>query len=150
MFRPENDGFQYATLENNGFWPDLALDEFQRQRSIPPSIDQETIKQALLTSVTAINDELQGVATEKQKKGYATAQDVPGVRMGADNSLVAQYKKAVFARAKADLMGEFAAVSRRDENTNQDAPQTKASLLAEASFVLRSMKGKKRVGINLI
>lgn len=47
-------------------------------------------------------------------------------------------------------MGEFAAVSRRDDNTNQDAPQTKASLLAEAAVVLRGIKGRGRVGVHLV
>jgi hypothetical protein len=150
MFRPGDDGFQKATLTNDGFWPDLALDEFQRQRSIPPTIHQTTVIQAMLAAVAEINPSLAEFVSQQKRKGYATAKAVPGPVMDGDNTLTAQYKKAVYARAKADLMGEFAAISRREDNTNQDAPQTKASLLAEAAVVLRGIKGRRRVGVHLI
>ncbi|ALX92727.1 head completion protein [Serratia fonticola] len=150
MFRPGDDGFQKATLTNDGFWPDLALDDFQRQRSIPPTINQATVIQAMLAAVAEINPSLSDFVSLQQRKGYATAKDVPGPEMDGENALTAQYKKAVYARTKADLMGEFAAVSRREDNTNQDAPQTKASLLAEAAVVIRSIKGLKRVGVRLV
>ncbi|MFB9087287.1 head completion/stabilization protein [Erwinia tracheiphila] len=137
-------------LTNDGFWPDLALDEFQRQRSIPPTIHQDTVKQALLAAVAEINPTLAAFVSRQQRKGYGSASDLPGPQMDGDNAVMAQYKKAVYARAKADLLGEFAAVSRREDNTNQDAPQTKASLLAEAALVLRNLKGRGRVGVHLI
>ncbi|MDQ9126923.1 head completion/stabilization protein [Serratia fonticola] len=150
MFRPGDNGFQKSTLTNDGFWPDLQLDDFQRQRQIPPSIDAGTVSQAMLTAVAEVNPSLAAFAAQQQRKGHATAAAVPGPVMDGENALTAQYKKAVYARAKADLMGEFAAISRREDNTNQDAPQTKASLLAEAAFVIRAIKGRKRVGVHLV
>ncbi|HFV9291865.1 TPA: head completion/stabilization protein [Serratia fonticola] len=150
MFRPGDNGFQKSTLTNDGFWPDLQLADFQRQRQIPPSIDAGTVSQAMLTAVAEANRSLAAFAAQQQRKGYATAADVPGPVMDGENALTAQYKKAVYARAKADLMGEFAAISRREDNTNQDAPQTKATLLAEAAFVIRAIKGRKRVGVHLV
>lgn len=150
MLRPGNDGYQQATLKNDGFWPDLELEDFQRERSIPPDINHRTVSDALLTAVAEVNESLQAFAASKQKAGYATAGDVPGPQTREGNALTARYKKAVFARAKADLMGEFASISRRNDNTNQDAPQTKASLLAEAAVVLRGIKGLGRVGVHLV
>nr|WP_279509626.1 head completion/stabilization protein [Klebsiella variicola] len=150
MLRPGNNGYQQATLTNDGFWPDLELEDFQRQRSIPPDICHETITQALLAATVEINAALTAYVTQQTARGYATAAAVPGPVMGNETFLTAQYKKAVFARAKADLLGEFAAISRREDNTNQDAPQTRASLLAEAAYVLRSIKGLKRVGVRLV
>ncbi|PVZ87913.1 head completion protein [Serratia sp. S1B] len=150
MFRPGDDGFEKATLTNDAFWPDLALDEFQRQRSIPPTINQATVIQALLAAVAEINPSLCDFVSQQKRKGYANAKAVPGPMMEGDNALTAQYKKAVYARAKADLMGEFAAISRREDNTNQDAPQTRASLLAEAAVAIRCIKGRKRVGVHLV
>ncbi|AVY99403.1 head completion protein [Lelliottia sp. WB101] len=150
MFRPGNDGYQQATLTNDGFWPDLELEDFQRARSIPPDISHHTVSQAMLTAVGEINESLEAFAASKQRAGYQTAAAVPGPSMKGESVLLARYKKAVYARAKADLMGEFAAISRREENTNQDAPQTKASLLAEAAVALRGIKGLGRVGVHLI
>ena len=150
MFRPGDNGFQKSTLTNDGFWPDRARDEFQRERSIPPTINEKTVVQAMLAAVAEINTSLASFTTQQKSKGYMTASAVPGPKMEGENALTAQYKKAVYARTKADLMGEFAAVSRREDNTNQDAPQTKASLLAEAAVVLRGIKGRGRVGVRLV
>ncbi|AJJ58965.1 head completion/stabilization protein [Yersinia pseudotuberculosis] len=150
MFRPGDNGFQEATLTNDGFWPDLALSEFQRQRSIPPTIHETTVTQALLAAVAEINGSLADFVRTQKNKGYTAAAEVPGPVMEGENALTAQYKKAVYARAKADLLGEFASVSRREDNTNQDAPQTKAGLLSEAAFALRCIKGLKRVGVRLV
>lgn len=150
MLRPGNNGYQAATLQNTEFWPDLELEDFQRQRSIPPDINHETVAGALLTAVSEINASLLAFVSKQQRAGYATAAAVPGAKIEGVNELTALYIRAVHARAKADLMGEFAAISRQKENTNQDAPQTKASLLAEAAVAIRLIKGLKRVGVHLI
>lgn len=150
MFRPGNNGYQQGTLTNDGFWPDLDLEAFQRERGIPPDINYRTVSQALLAAVGEINSALQAFAASQSRRGYATAADVPGPALDGVSVLVAQYIKAVHARAKADLLGEFAAISRREDNTNQDAPQTKAALLSEAAFALRAIKGRKRVGVRLV
>lgn len=66
------------------------------------------------------------------------------------NALCAQYMKAVFARAKADLLGEFATVGRRDSHPGQESTETRAGLLAEASVVIRRMKGLKRATVKKV
>lgn len=105
MFSGKPLDYQDEPLTNNGFWPDLNLKDFQAQRSLPPDIDADTISQALLAAVAEVNAELENVESSWIAKGYTLAAEVPGVKMGGLNSLCAQYMKAVFARAKADLLG---------------------------------------------
>ncbi|EGR8449671.1 TPA: head completion/stabilization protein, partial [Escherichia coli] len=81
---------------------------------------------------------------------HERAADVPGARMGDETQLVAQYKKAVYARAKADLMGEFATIGRRETYPGQESEDTRATLLAEASLVMRNMLGHRRAGVHII
>ncbi|EKK2105898.1 head completion/stabilization protein, partial [Salmonella enterica] len=76
--------------------------------------------------------------------------DVPGAKMGDETQLTAQYKKAVYARAKADLLGEFATIGRRESHPGQESQDTRASLLAEAANVMRNMLRQPRVGVHLI
>lgn len=76
MFRPGDNGFQKSTLTNDGFWPDLALDEFQRERSIPPTINEKTVVQAMLAAVAEINTSLASFTTQQKSKGYMTASAV--------------------------------------------------------------------------
>lgn len=129
------------------FWPDLNLAEFQRQRSLPVNIPPDTAIIAVLTTIAEINADLVDVVTGHQAKGHTTALKVPGAKAGDENQLTAQYKKAVYARAKADLMGEFQTIGRRDTLPGEEGQDTRESLLAEAALVIRNMKGFGRVGV---
>ncbi|EOD9390201.1 head completion protein [Cronobacter sakazakii] len=147
MFSGKPLDYQDEPLTNNGFWPDLNLKDFQAQRALPPDMEADTLAQALITAVMEVNAELVSVEAKHKTQGYAAAADVPGVTMAGINGLCAQYTKAVFARAKADLLGEFATIGRRDTHPGQESEETRAGLLAEASVAIRRMKGLKRATV---
>ena len=142
--------YQDATLENDGFWPDLSLEEFQKQRSIPPDIDGGTVGQALLTAAGEVNSKLVSVRDGYTGQGVEKASDAAGIKIEGENLLCGQYKKAVFARAKADLMGEFATIGRRETHPGQESAETREGLLAEAAVVIRAIKGLPRVTVRMI
>ena len=150
MFSGNPIDYQDEQLSNNGFWPDLNLKDFQAQRSLPPDIDAETRAQALLSAVMEVNAELEGVQAGYLAKGHLTAEAVPGVTMNGLNGLCAQYTKAVFARGKADLLGECATSGRRESHPGQESAETRAGLLTEASVVIRRMKGLKRATVKKV
>ncbi|RTP98381.1 head completion/stabilization protein [Enterobacter sp. WCHEn045836] len=129
------------------FWPDLNLAEFQQQRALPVNMDPGVMLIALLAAIQEANDALVDVVARNKGKGYAAAVDVPGPSAEGENALTAQYKIAVYARAKADLMGEFQTIGRRNTHPGQEGEDTRESLLAEAALVMRNMKGYGRVGV---
>lgn len=142
--------YQSVEITNDAFWPDINLADFQKQRKIPIDLDSELLTDALLASIAEINLSLESLKSRYISKGYSTANDVLGAKTKGQNALCAQYKKALYARAKADLIGEFNSVSSRAPNPKQENPETKNSLLAEAAFVIRNMKGLKRVTVAMI
>lgn len=150
MFSGTPIDYQDAPLTNDGFWPDLSLAEFQEQRSIPPDIDGGTVGQALLAAAGEVNSKLQSVADSNISNGYQTAAEVPGVSMNGVNLLCGQYKKAVYALTKADLMGEFATIGRRETHPGQESAETRNGLLAEYSQVIRAIKGLPRATVRMI
>ncbi|WP_213132221.1 head completion/stabilization protein [Citrobacter sp. FP75] len=150
MFSGTPIDYQDATLTNDGFWPDLSLKEFQEQRSIPPDIDAGTVGQALITAAGEVNSKLQSVSDSNIGSGYATAAAVPGIVIDGTNLLCGQYKKAVYALAKADLMGEFASIGRRESHPGQESADTRNGLIAEASMVIRAVKGLPRATVRMI
>lgn len=150
MFNGKATDYQDATLTNNGFWPDLSLADFQERRSIPPDIDADTLGAALVASVAEINLDLAKLMGQLQAKGYTQASTVPGVKIGDKTALIAQYEKAVFARAKADLLGEYSTQFSRAPSAGQENPETRSRLLAEAATVLRNMKGARRSSARLV
>ncbi|MEB7742595.1 head completion/stabilization protein [Escherichia coli] len=140
-----------ATVTNGEpFWPDLDLAELQNSRTLPADLPEETAAMALLAAMAEVNATLAEAVENWKAQGHTHATDVPGGRLGENNQLTAQYKKAVYARAKADLLGEFATIGRRETFPGQESEDTRATLLAEASLVIRNMLGRKRAGVYII
>ncbi|WP_410742720.1 head completion/stabilization protein [Citrobacter koseri] len=150
MFSGTSIDFDDAILTNDGFWPDLSVKDFQSQRTIPADIDAATIRQALLTAAGEINDDLVKVAAKYQGDGHTSAGAVPWVEIDGENLLCARYRKAVYARAKADLMGEFASIGRRESHPGQESDETRSSLIAESTLTVRRIKGLKRITVAMI
>lgn len=143
--------YQNDTITNGvAFWPNLNLAEFQKSRTLPADLPPEIAGVAVLAAIAEVNDTLGDVVTYWTGKGNAKAKDVPGATLGDENQLTAQYKKAVYARAKADLLGEFATIGRRESHPGQESTDTRANLLAEAAYVMRNMLQLPRVGVHLI
>ncbi|MHB2063494.1 head completion/stabilization protein [Serratia marcescens] len=132
------------------FWPDLNLGEFQKLRTLPANLPADTAGLAVLAAIAEVNATCASVASFWTGKGHARAADVPGARMNDETQLTAQYKKAVYARAKADLLGELATIGRRESHPGQESDETRAILLAEAAMVMRNMLRLPRVGVHLI
>ena len=66
------------------------------------------------------------------------------------NHITALYTKAVYARAKADLLPESASVGRREAQPSSEASESRRSLLAEAAMAVRALLGRPRASIALI
>lgn len=143
--------YQDTPITNGvAFWPDLNLAEFQESRTIPPDSPPKTAGLAVLAAIAEVNDTLAPVVSHWTVRGVLSADLVPGAKMGDENQLTAQYKTAVYARAKASLLGEFATVGRRETHPGQESTDSRANLLAEAAFVMRNMLQLPRVGVHLI
>lgn len=142
--------YQDEVIESTGFWGNINIAEFQRQRAIPFQMPLEMVRAVLVQAMQEMEIELAEVAEKYQLDGYQRAENVSSVRFDGDNFLQIQYKKAVFARAKADLLPEFMTLSVRDVHENRDLVQERKALLTEATMAIRAIKGKKRSGVWLV
>lgn len=153
MFAGKDIDYSTAIIRNDGFWPDVAVADAERRRALPADLDSQTTGAALLAAISEINLQLASHQAALQAKGYASATAVPGPSLEAGtNALTEQYLAAVFARAKAALLPEFASVTERATANNQveRSPDQRAQLLAESQQLVRSIKGKHRAGVSLI
>lgn len=150
MFSGNPIDYQDVPVTNDGFWPDLNVKDFQKSRNIPADIETSTISDALVSAMAQVNNSLKSQRVSFIDKGYSQAADVPGPEFKGTNHVIAQYRKAVFARAKADLMPEWKSVVRVKDDAQAANEDTQDSLLAEANFALRSLKGLSRVGVSIV
>lgn len=152
MFSGNSTDYQQATVTNDGFWPNIEVGEFERDRAMPADLQPATVAAAVLSAVAQVNLELVFTKTRLLAEGHASAAAVPGPAVGTQTMLTALYRQAVFARAKADLVTEAGSLSQRDAGNNQatQSGDVRAALLAESQQHLRAIKGAHRCGIELL
>lgn len=150
MFSGNPIDYQDVPVTNDGFWPDLNVKDFQDSRSIPADISPATVSDALVSAMAQVNNSLVIQRQRYIDNGFNRAADVIGPAYQGTNHIVAQYRKAVFARAKADLMGEWKSVVRVKDDAQAAGTETQDALLAEANFAMRSLKGLSRVGVSIV
>ena len=137
-------------IKNDGFWPDLDLAEFQTERAMSPNLNTTLLRDAIVSAVVEINLSLDKYKAKQIALGIDKAGDVGVVSVEGISSTVIIYKKAVFARAKADLLGEFVSVASRDEKISESQKEMRNALLAESTREIRKLLGLKRCGVSLI
>ncbi|EIY1687694.1 TPA: head completion/stabilization protein [Escherichia coli] len=150
MFNGKPIDYQDIAVTNDGFWPDLNVKDFQESRSIPADIATGTVADALLSAMAQVNNSLVERRQFWISQGFIHSSGISGPSYQQESHVVAQYRKAVFARAKADLMGEWKSVVRVKDDAQAAESDMQEALLAEANFALRSLKGLSRVGVSII
>ncbi|EEA9090308.1 head completion/stabilization protein [Salmonella enterica] len=165
MYNSKSTDYQTAIITNNGFWPDIAAGEFEEVRAIPPRVSHESVRDALLTAISTINNRLGELQQRYESLGYTHAGDIPAphvvtVAQGATdtapgddkgrNAIEALYLKAVYAQAKADLMPEFSTTGMKDVWPGENAPDARRGLLTESAMAIRTLIGVPRASVELI
>lgn len=150
MFNGRTQDYDDTVITNNGFWSDIYVEEFQKQRAIPLQIPVEMVKAALVAAMQGVDLDLADVAESYRKSAVNSVTEISSPLINDENYAETLYKKAVFARAKAELLPEFNTLSGREIHQNREYVAEQKSLLAEATHAIRTLKGKKRGSVWLL
>jgi len=133
--KPTN--FVEQAIENDGFWPNLSVSEFQKGYRLPAEYLVELLVADLTTAMVEVNQDLD------RRKAALLAEGVTA----PDSVQAATYKRAVYCRAKASLLPQFATVNRREsaENTGKELPERAETFLAFSQQAVRSLQGRGRI-----
>ena len=150
MFNGRETQYSDEIIRSTGFWGDIAVADFQQQRSIPLQVPVELVKASLVYAMQSIELDLAEVEQAYLQQAVSSAADIAGTKINGENHVQTLYKKAVFARAKHDLLPEFATLSARELHEKRDVIAEQKQLLAEATMAIRALKGKRRGGVHLL
>lgn len=137
MFNGLEIDYQNIIIQNDGYWPNVDIADFQRSRSIPAAISVDLVKDALLTAISEVNISLERFKTIHVGKNI-------------NEYITALYKKAIYSRAKADLIGEFVAISNTKQQIDTNQNEMEKKLLAEGTRAIRTILGYRRSSVDLI
>ncbi|WP_060494820.1 head completion/stabilization protein [Pseudomonas sp. GTC 16482] len=135
------------TIENNGFWPDLSLAEYQKAYRLPGEYLSETLVTHLTVAMAEVNEDLAKLMTSWQGLGIAEVATADSQLLPERTFKVELYKRAVYCRAKATALTDFATVTRREvaENTGKEAPERAETYLAFSQAAVRALQGRSRI-----
>lgn len=111
-----------VALANDGFWPTLMLGDLMDNYRIPAEYADGVIKTGLTLAMIRVNDKLSKVKFALIADGYASLADYTTAHpepINESDVFTEHYKNAVFARAKAGLLKNFATINRRPQADNQ-------------------------------
>ncbi|EQM70957.1 head completion/stabilization protein [Pseudomonas tohonis] len=132
---------------NDGLWPNLQVAEFQKTYRLPAEYALELVVDGLRTAMGEVNQDLQHRRQEFIALGIAYLEDAEQDQVPNLPFVVATYKRAVYCRAKADLLPQFATINRRPEATNlaKEAPETRELFLAYSQRAIRLLQSRGRI-----
>ncbi|WP_027615450.1 head completion/stabilization protein [Pseudomonas sp. LAIL14HWK12:I9] len=138
------------TIENNGFWPDLSLAEYQKAYRLPGEYLSETLVTQLFVAMGEVNADLARVEEAIKAAGVSNLQaasDPMTVQGWGYGFKVGLYKRAVYCRAKATALNDFATINRREpaENLGKEAPERTETFLAYSQQAIRTLQGRGRI-----
>ncbi|MDD1138578.1 head completion/stabilization protein [Pseudomonas sp. TNT2022 ID233] len=144
--------FVEQAIENDGFWPDLSVAEFQKGYRLPAEYLVEMLAAELTTAMIEVNRDLAKRKSEWQNVGVTTVESADTTVLPERTFHVATYKRAVYCRAKASLLTQFATVSRREsaENTGKELPERGETFLEFSQQAVRSLQGRGRITAALL
>lgn len=134
-------------IENDGFWPDLSVAEFQRGYRLPAEYLVELLADGIAFAMGEVNQDLAKRKAAWQAAGITSVESADPTVLQERTFHVATYKRAVYCRAKAYLLQQFATVNRRDtaENLAKEAPATEERFLAFSQQAVRLLQGRSRI-----
>jgi hypothetical protein len=144
--------FVEQAIENDGFWPDLSVAEFQKGYRLPAEYLVDMLVTDLTTAMTEVNRDLAKRKSEWQNVGVTTVESADSTVLPERTFHAATYKRAVYCRAKASLLTQFATVTRREsaENTGKELPERGEAFLEFSQQAVRSLQGRGRITAALL
>ncbi len=134
-------------IENDGFWPDLSVAEFQKGYRLPAEYLSELLADGITFAMGEVNVDLAKRKADWQVAGVTSVESADPMVLPERTFHVATYKRAVYCRAKAYLLQQFATVNRREsaENIAKESPATEDQFLAFSQQAVRLLQGRGRI-----
>ena len=139
--------FVEQIIENDGFWPDLSVTEFQKGYRLPAEYLVDMLVTDLTTALVEVNRDLAKCKSEWQNVGITNVESADPMVLPERTFQAATYKRAVYCRAKASLLTQFATVNRREsaENIGKELPERGETFLEFSQQAVRSLQGRGRI-----
>lgn len=143
-FTGKPQAFLDTVITNDGFYPDVALAEFQRAYRVPAEYKSEVIEHHMRLAIADCNTILAVKKRSWLAEGKTYLAEVDDTEIGGKNAVEEQYLRAVYCQAMGLLVRAFATLNRREqaENVAKESDDTEQDYFAQAYRALRRLLGR--------
>lgn len=137
-------------IKNNGFFPDIALNDVRNSMRADGTVTNERLKFAVIEAMASVNQDL---ALFRQKHPEASQlADCLEEQLNGENLLEQRYKRAVFCLSLANLNERYRSfdTTPNGENNAERLEETINDLRRDARFAIRDIQGMSRISVRLI
>ena len=143
-----------TTVSNDGFFPDLSIDKLKTAYRIDDKVPLDTLLTLIKSNMLVINSDQQLAkwVCAKTSMGYLSLEAVPAPQLGDESAHLINYRTAVFARVKADVLLEFGdqTLTQSGEAEYANRAQQAAHYINESITALRRLLGKSGIRVRRI
>lgn len=142
-------------IENDGWFPNIALAEIRDAMRLDGTVTDARLVQAVVDAVLHVNRELAPWQALHVQAGITMLADVPATRINRESRLLAQYRRAVYSTAKADLIERYrdydsTATSLADKKSMEWLDEAPGTQRRNAQWAIADMVGRSHLTVELI
>ena len=142
-------------VENDGWFPDIALSTMRDAMRLDGTVTDARLVQAVVDAILQVNRELATWQGQHAAAGIAALADVPASTINRESRLLAQYRRAVYSTAKADLIERYrdydtTASSASDKKSMEWLDEAPGAQRRNAQWAIADMVGRTHLTVELI
>ncbi|OEZ46280.1 phage head completion protein (GPL) [Janthinobacterium sp. MP5059B] len=142
-------------VENDGWFPDITLADMRDAMRLDGTVTDARLVQAVVDAILQVNRELADWQGQHAAAGIAALVDVPAARINRESRLLAQYRRAVYSTAKADLIERYrdydsTATSVSDKKSMEWLDEAPGAQRRNAQWAIADMVGRTHLTVELI
>ncbi|NHQ90291.1 head completion/stabilization protein [Janthinobacterium lividum] len=142
-------------VENDGWFPDVVLAEIRDAMRLDGTVTDARLVQAVVDAILQVNRELAAWQSVHAGAGIAALADVPASKINRESRLLAQYRRAVYSTAKADLIERYrdydtTASSASDKKSMEWLDEAPGAQRRNAQWAIADMVGRTHLTVELI
>lgn len=144
-----------GVIENDGWFPDITLVDMRDAMRLDGTVTDARLVQAVVDAILHVNRELAQWQGQHAQAGISSLADVPATRINRESRLLAQYRRAVYSTAKADLIERYrdydsTATSLTDKKSMEWLDEAPGAQRRNAQWAIADIVGRSHLTVELI
>ncbi|MEG0885704.1 MAG: head completion/stabilization protein [Janthinobacterium sp.] len=144
-----------GVIENDGWFPDITLVDMRDAMRLDGTVTDARLVIAVVDAILNVNRELAQWQGQHAQAGITALADVPAARINRESRLLAQYRRAVYSTAKADLIERYrdydsTATSLTDKKSMEWLDEAPGAQRRNAQWAIADIVGRSHLTVELI